>query len=320
MRLEQSFEVPVPIAQAWSVLLDVEQIAPCLPGATLTGYDGTGFTGLVKVKLGPVVMSFKGNGRFVERDEPARRVVIEASGQETKGAGAAQARVTAELREDQGGAVTQVNVVADVDIAGRAAQFGRGMIADVNRRLVQQFADCLATTIAVTPAGPATPTPAAAPAAAAEAALVEAAPAEAAAPAAEAATESPSPAPAAAPTDATPTAGAAALGTAPAAEVAPAVAAATAPVADPTPAASSAVPAASSAPPAASSAPPAASSAVPADPVAASQPPPLARPIEGEPIDLLAVSGAKGMARRAGPIIAVVFIIVLAVVVYLALS
>jgi uncharacterized protein len=289
MRLEQSFEVPVPIAQAWSVLLDVEQIAPCMPGATLTGYDGTAFTGLVKVKLGPVVMSFKGNGRFVERDEPARRVVIEASGQETKGAGAAQARVTAELREDQGGAVTQVNVVADLDVAGRVAQFGRGMIADVNRRLVQQFADCLATTIATMPV------------AAAEAALVEAAPAEVAAPAAEATAPAPAAAPAeeapaAAPAEKAPAAGAAALGTAPAAEVAPAVAEATPaadamPVADATPAAD-----------------------------ASSAPTPLSRRIEGEPIDLLAVSGAKGMARRAGPIIAVVLIVVVAIVVYLALS
>jgi uncharacterized protein len=303
MRLEQSFEVPVPVAQAWGFLLDVEQIAPCMPGATLTGYDGTAFTGLVKVKLGPVVMSFKGNGRFVERDEAAHRVVLVASGQETKGAGAAQARVTAVLHSDRGGAATQVKVVADVDIAGRAAQFGRGMIADVNRRLVEQFAACLAKTIAALPVAPV------APAASAEAALVEAAPAEAAAPAAEAAAQSAAPGPAAAPPAAAPpaaappaaappaaapadapVAGAAALGTAPAAEVAPSVAEATAP--DPGA----------------------------ASPAAAPQPPPLARPIEGEPIDLLAVSGAKGMARRAGPIIAVILIIVVAVIVYFALS
>ena len=79
MRLEQSFEVPVPVAVAWSVLLDVERIAPCMPGATLTGFDGTSFNGLVKLRLGPVSLSYKGTGRFVERDDPGKRVVIVAS-------------------------------------------------------------------------------------------------------------------------------------------------------------------------------------------------------------------------------------------------
>ena len=101
MRLEQSFEVPVPVAQAWSVLLDVERIAPCMPGATLTGFDGTTFTGLVKVKLGPVSLAYKGTGRFAERDEPGKRVVIVASGQDSRGAGGAQARVTAVLHDAQ---------------------------------------------------------------------------------------------------------------------------------------------------------------------------------------------------------------------------
>src|SRR4030095_15942986 len=97
MRLEQSFEVPVPVSQAWDVLLDVERIAPCMPGATLTGFDGTGFTGVVKLKLGPGSLAYKGTGRFVERDEPGKRVVVVASGQDSRGAGGAQARVTAVL-------------------------------------------------------------------------------------------------------------------------------------------------------------------------------------------------------------------------------
>ena len=137
MRLEQSFEVPVPVAQAWSVLLDVERIAPCMPGATLTGFDGTAFTGLVKVKLGPVSLAYKGNGRFTERDEAGKRVVIVASGQDSRGAGGAQARVTAVLHDASGGSATLVKVVADLDIAGKAAQFGRGMIADVSRQADQ---------------------------------------------------------------------------------------------------------------------------------------------------------------------------------------
>jgi len=141
MRLEQGFEVPVPVAAAWDVLLDLERVAPCMPGATLTGFNGTDFTGLVKVKLGPVSLSYKGNGRFVERDEAGRRVAFIASGQDSRGAGGASARVTAVLHEGDGGNTTVVRVVADLDIAGRAAQFGRGMIADVSGKLIKQFAE-----------------------------------------------------------------------------------------------------------------------------------------------------------------------------------
>src|SRR5215471_21269970 len=153
MRLEQGFEVPVPVSAAWDVLLDLERVAPCMPGATLTGFNGTDFTGLVKVKLGPVSLSYKGNGRFVERDEAGRRVAFIASGQDSRGAGGASARVTAVLHENNGGNTTTVKVVADLDIAGRAAQFGRGMIADVSGKLVKQFAECLARTIAAAPEG-----------------------------------------------------------------------------------------------------------------------------------------------------------------------
>jgi uncharacterized protein len=201
MRLEQSFEVPVPVGRAWGVLLDLEQVAPCMPGATLTGFNGTEFTGLVKVKLGPVSLSYKGNGRFVERDEAGRRVSFVASGQDSRGAGGASARVTAVLHESAGGNTTTVKVVADLDIAGRAAQFGRGMIADVSGKLVKQFAECLARTIAAAPeAAPAAPVTAAppapvVPAAPAPAAPVPAAPAPVApapaAPAASAATTAP---------------------------------------------------------------------------------------------------------------------------------
>ena len=92
MRLEQSFEVPVPVAVAWGVLLDVERIAPCMPGATLTGFDGTLFNGLIKLNVGPISLSYKGAGRFVERDDSGKRIVIVASGQDSRGAGGAQAR------------------------------------------------------------------------------------------------------------------------------------------------------------------------------------------------------------------------------------
>jgi carbon monoxide dehydrogenase subunit G len=142
MRLENSFEVPVTVEDAWQVLLDVPRIAPCMPGATLTGTDGDEFTGTVKVKLGPITLTYQGKGRFVERDEAAHRVVIEASGKDSRSAGTATATVTAGLTGQ--GDNTKVDVVTDLTVTGKPAQFGRGMIADVSGKLIGQFADCLA--------------------------------------------------------------------------------------------------------------------------------------------------------------------------------
>ena len=146
MQLENTFTVPVPVERAWAVLLDIERVAPCMPGATLTSSDGDEFAGTVKVKLGPVSMTFKGSGRFVERDEAARRVVISASGADSRGGGTARATVTALLVAADGG--TDVKVSTDLDITGKAAQFGRGLIGDVSGRLIGQFATCLATQLA----------------------------------------------------------------------------------------------------------------------------------------------------------------------------
>ncbi|WP_433217559.1 SRPBCC family protein [Dactylosporangium sp. CS-047395] len=146
MLLENTFTVPVPVEQAWSVLLDIERIAPCMPGATLTSVVGDDFTGTVKVKLGPVSLTFKGNGRIAERDEAGRRVVITASGADSRGGGTARATVTAALVAEGDG--TRVNVSTDLDITGKAAQFGRGLIGDVSGRLIGQFADCLAGKLA----------------------------------------------------------------------------------------------------------------------------------------------------------------------------
>ncbi|WP_432987675.1 SRPBCC family protein [Dactylosporangium sp. CA-233914] len=150
MQLENSFTVPVPVEQAWTVLLDIERIAPCMPGATLTSVDGDDFTGTVKVKLGPVSLTFKGAGRFAERDEAARRVVISANGADSRGGGTARATVTAALVAD--GDATRVDVSTDLEVTGKAAQFGRGLIADVSGRLIGQFADCLAGKLAGEPA------------------------------------------------------------------------------------------------------------------------------------------------------------------------
>jgi carbon monoxide dehydrogenase subunit G len=152
MRLDHSFTVPVPVEGAWEVLLDLPRIAPCMPGATLTGMDGDTFTGTVKVKVGPIALTYQGKGRFVERDAAGRRVVIEASGKDTRSAGTAAATVTAVLTAE--GDATRVKVGTDLTVTGRPAQFGRGMIADVGAKLIGQFADCVASTLSAVPAEP----------------------------------------------------------------------------------------------------------------------------------------------------------------------
>lgn len=142
MNLEHDFTVPVPIDEAWRVLLDVERVAPCMPGATLTSVDGRDFTGTVKVKVGPITVTYSGKASFAAVDDAAHRAVIEASGKETRGAGTVAATVTAQLSDH--GASTQVRVVTDLNVTGRPAQFGRGVMAEVGGKLVQQFANCLA--------------------------------------------------------------------------------------------------------------------------------------------------------------------------------
>ncbi len=180
MKLENRFTVPVPVAEAWQVLLDVERVAPCMPGATLTERDGDSFSGTVKVKVGPINLTYRGKARFVSLDEAGRVAVIEGSGKETRGTGTAKATVTCRLHEQ--GDTTDVEVDTDLAVTGKPAQFGRGVLADVSGKLVDQFASCLAEEIlAGTPAE--APPPAAAPASAPAAAL---APARKARPPAEA--------------------------------------------------------------------------------------------------------------------------------------
>ena len=142
MKLEHEFTVPAPIDDAWKVLLDVERVAPCMPGASLTSVDGDDFTGTVKVKVGPIQVTYKGQARFVSKDDANHTAVIEASGKEARGSGTASATVTAELTAQ--GNETKAHVVTDLNITGRPAQFGRGVMADVGAKLIGQFADCLA--------------------------------------------------------------------------------------------------------------------------------------------------------------------------------
>lgn len=142
MRLEHEFSVPAPPDVVWAAVIDPERVAPCMPGATLTAVDGAQFTGGVKVKLGPVSLTYKGQGEFLETDEQAKRVVIKASGKDARGNGTAAATVTVTLTED--GAATKGTVVTDLTVTGKPAQFGRGMIVEVSGKILDTFASCLA--------------------------------------------------------------------------------------------------------------------------------------------------------------------------------
>ena len=158
MELEHSFTVPVPADQAWDVLLDVEQVAPCMPGATLDSVDGDEIKGRIKVKLGPVSMTYAGTARITERDPDAGAVTLEASGKETRGSGTAAATVRSELHGQDG--QTEVTVHTSLNVTGRPAQFGRGVMADVSAKLIGIFATNLADMLtagngsAPDPAGP----------------------------------------------------------------------------------------------------------------------------------------------------------------------
>ncbi len=142
MQLENSFLVPVPVDDAWKVLLDIERIAPCMPGAALDSVEGDDFTGRVKVKLGPINLTYAGKASFIEKDEDNHKAVIDARGKDQRGNGTAAAVVTAQLRSE--GDSTRVDVLTDLNITGRPAQFGRGVMTDVGNKLLGQFADKLA--------------------------------------------------------------------------------------------------------------------------------------------------------------------------------
>ena len=143
MKLDNNFTVTAPIDRAWDVLLDVEKVARCMPGATLEGTeDGNVYAGNVKLKVGPIVVTYKGTAQFLEIDADHHRAVIDASGKEARGSGTAKAVVTTELRD--GGDHTEVFVKTELNITGRPAQFGRSVIADVAAKLTDQFAKNLA--------------------------------------------------------------------------------------------------------------------------------------------------------------------------------
>ncbi|MEV6240588.1 SRPBCC family protein [Lentzea sp. NPDC051838] len=140
MKLTHSFTAPAPAEEVWEALLDPERVAPCLPGATLTSVDGKTFSGEVKVKLGPVQLLYRGTGEFVEIDPVLRRAVMKAAGKDTRGNGTASAVVTFQVGDT-------VEVETELSVTGRPAQLGRGLISEVSGKLVDQFAECLASTL-----------------------------------------------------------------------------------------------------------------------------------------------------------------------------
>lgn len=164
MELRHSFTVPAGVDETWRTFLDLELVGGCFPGATVTGVTAEGFTGTVKVKLGPIALTYAGSGTFLERDEAAHRAVIEAKGKDKRGNGTAGATVTIQLA-DEGGS-TRADVSTDLNVTGKPAQFGRGVMQDVSDKLLGQFVACIESRLAPPAAPPAEPSgaaPAAAP-------------------------------------------------------------------------------------------------------------------------------------------------------------
>ncbi|MGW0802023.1 SRPBCC family protein [Nonomuraea sp. NPDC002799] len=143
MRFEHEFTVPVPVEQAWAVLLDVERVAPCLPGATLDIFEGDEFTGRMKVKVGPIVVTYKGSAKFEDVDKDSNTLTIQATGKEARGSGTAAATVKARMAA-AGESTTTVVVETTFNVTGRPAQFGRGVMAEVGGKLIDKFAGNLA--------------------------------------------------------------------------------------------------------------------------------------------------------------------------------
>lgn len=142
MELQNEFTVPAPVSEVWKTLLDVERIAPCLPGATVDRHEGDEVAGRVHVKVGPITASYAGTARFVAKDESEHRFVLEARGRETRGSGSASATVEARMSEQESD--THVTIGTSLQISGKQAQFGRGVMSDVAAKLTDQFAACLA--------------------------------------------------------------------------------------------------------------------------------------------------------------------------------
>ena len=198
IELDNSFTVPVPPEQAWDVLLDVERIAPCMPGASVTSVEGDEIEGQVKVKLGPLSLTYKGTAKFTDKDQSSHTIAIEATGKETRGSGTASATVQAKLTPGDAAGQTLVSIHTSLNVTGKPAQFGRSLLPEVSGKLIQQFATNLEAMINADSAAAGTAAPEAADGAGADAAGADAAADEAAAGAVRAPAGSAQTAPAAA--------------------------------------------------------------------------------------------------------------------------
>src|SRR5215213_6334760 len=143
MDLTHRFSVPIPVDETWAHFQDIASVAECFPGATVSSVEDDTFAGSVKVKLGPIALVYNGSGTFVEKDEAAHRFVVDAKGKDKRGNGTAGAKVTLTMADADGS--TDVEVVTDLSITGKPAQFGRGVMQDVSDKLLGQFVACLET-------------------------------------------------------------------------------------------------------------------------------------------------------------------------------
>jgi len=150
MKLENEFTVPAPVDRAWEVMLDMQRVAPCLPGAAIESSDGDEHVGTMAVKIGPITARYRGTVRIVEADQPSHRAVMRAQAKDQRGQGTAAATITSRMEETPGG--TRVRVETDMRITGPAAQFGRGVMQEVSAKMMRRFADCLAEEISQGPA------------------------------------------------------------------------------------------------------------------------------------------------------------------------
>jgi uncharacterized protein len=151
MEITDSFRVSTSLDDTWKVLLDIEGIAPCLPGAQLQEVEGDEYRGVVKVKVGPITAQYKGTAKLAEVDEAGRRIVIDASGRDTRGQGNAKATIVVTMQAE--GAGTKVDVATDLSVTGKVAQFGRGVLADVSGKLMGQFVENLERDVLTTAGG-----------------------------------------------------------------------------------------------------------------------------------------------------------------------
>src|ERR1700678_1247559 len=162
IELDNSFTVPVPPGQAWDVLLDVERIAACMPGASVTSAEGDEIEGQVKVKLGPLSLTYKGTAKFTDKDQASHTISIEATGKETRGSGTASATVQASLTQGDSAGQTLVSIHTSLNVTGKPAQFGRSLLPEVSGKLIQQFATNLEAMINADTAAEGTAAPGAA--------------------------------------------------------------------------------------------------------------------------------------------------------------